>query len=52
VIAGENSPQLLRNAARAVADALPNGQLRTLAGQSHDISPEATAPALEEFLTG
>jgi len=52
VIAGENSPPLLRNAARAVADALPNGQLRTLAGQSHDISPEATAPALEEFLTG
>jgi pimeloyl-ACP methyl ester carboxylesterase len=52
VIAGENSPPLMRNAARAVADALPNGQLRTLAGQSHDISPEATAPVLEEFLTG
>jgi alpha-beta hydrolase superfamily lysophospholipase len=39
-------------ALKAAADALPNGQLRTLAGQSHDISPEATAPVLAEFLTG
>ena len=51
VIGGENSPPLMRNAARAVADALPDGQLRTLAGQGHDISPEATAPALKAFLT-
>ncbi len=52
VIDGENSPPLMRNAARAVADSLPNGQLRTLAGQSHDISPEATASVLAEFLSG
>jgi pimeloyl-ACP methyl ester carboxylesterase len=52
VIEGEASWPLLRSAARAVAQALPNGQLRTLPGQSHDVSPEATAPVLEEFLTG
>jgi pimeloyl-ACP methyl ester carboxylesterase len=51
VIGGENSPLLMRNAARAVADTLPGGQLRTLTGQSHDISPEATAPVLKDFLT-
>lgn len=50
VIGGENSPPLMRNAARAVADALPDGRLRTLAGQGHDISPEATAPPLKAFL--
>jgi hypothetical protein len=42
----------MRNAARAVAEALPNGQFRSLAGQGHDISPEATAPVLVEFLSG
>jgi pimeloyl-ACP methyl ester carboxylesterase len=52
VIDGEASPPLMRNAARAVADALPNGQLRSLARQGHDISPEATAPVLVEFLSG
>jgi pimeloyl-ACP methyl ester carboxylesterase len=52
VIDGETSPPVMRNAARAVAEALPNGQLRSLAGQGHDISPEATAPVLVEFLSG
>ena len=50
VLAGENSPPLLRNAAEALADVLPNGELQSLAGQTHDISPEATAPVLREFL--
>jgi pimeloyl-ACP methyl ester carboxylesterase len=52
VICGEQSPPFLRAAARAVADALPNGLLRSLAGQGHDINPEATAPVLGEFLAG
>jgi pimeloyl-ACP methyl ester carboxylesterase len=51
VIDGEQSPPLLRNAARAVAEALPNGRRHTLPGQTHDISPEATAPVLTEFLS-
>jgi pimeloyl-ACP methyl ester carboxylesterase len=51
VISGEQSPPLLRDGARAVAQALPHGRLRVLAGQSHDISPDATAPVMAEFLT-
>jgi pimeloyl-ACP methyl ester carboxylesterase len=51
VIDGEHSPPLLRNAARAVADALPNGRPCTLAGQTHDISPDATAAVVAEFLS-
>jgi pimeloyl-ACP methyl ester carboxylesterase len=51
VIDGDQSPELLRNAARALADALPSGEGCTLAGQGHDIDPDATATALEEFLS-
>lgn len=51
VIAGENSPPLLRDAARALADTLPNGRLCVLAGQTHDIAPKVTAAALNEFLS-
>jgi pimeloyl-ACP methyl ester carboxylesterase len=50
VITGEQSPPFLRNAARAAAGALPNGQLAILPGQTHDISPQATAPVIAEFL--
>ncbi len=51
MIDGEKSPPLLRNAARAVAEAFLNGRRRTLPDQTHDISPEATAAALEHFLS-
>jgi pimeloyl-ACP methyl ester carboxylesterase len=50
VISGEQSPPFLRAAAQAVAQTLPNGRLSTLPGQGHDISPEATAPVMAEFL--
>ena len=50
VIEGEKSPPVLRDAARAVADTLPNGRLCTLAGETHDISPAPTAAAIREFL--
>jgi pimeloyl-ACP methyl ester carboxylesterase len=39
-------------AAVALAAALPNGQQRTLEGQSHDVASEALAPVLVEFFTG
>jgi pimeloyl-ACP methyl ester carboxylesterase len=52
VIDGGASPKWMRNAAQAVADALPNAQRRTLAGQTHDVAPEALAPVLEEFFAG
>jgi pimeloyl-ACP methyl ester carboxylesterase len=51
VIDGEKSPSSMCNAAQAVADALPNGRRCTLADQTHDISPEATAAALDDFLS-
>jgi pimeloyl-ACP methyl ester carboxylesterase len=51
VLCGEQSPPFLRDGARAVAGALPNGQLRTLPGATHDIDPQGTAPVMVEFLT-
>jgi pimeloyl-ACP methyl ester carboxylesterase len=50
VIDGDQSPPVIREAARAVADTLPNGQLHSLAGRDHTIDPAATAPILAEFL--
>ena len=52
VICGEQSPPFLRAAAQAAAAALPHGRLATLAGQTHDINPDATAPVMAEFLAG
>jgi pimeloyl-ACP methyl ester carboxylesterase len=49
VIVGEISDVRLRHAAQAVAETLPNAQLRTLEGQTHDVAPEGLAPVLEEF---
>jgi pimeloyl-ACP methyl ester carboxylesterase len=50
VIEGDQSPPVIREAARAVADTLPNGQLHSLAGRDHTIDPAATAPIVSEFL--
>ena len=52
VMYGEHSAPFLRAAAQAVAASLPNGRLCDLAGQSHDISPEVTAPIVADFLAG
>lgn len=52
VISGDQSPPFLQDAARAVAEVIPNGRLCMLPGQSHDIRPEATAPVVAQFLTG
>jgi pimeloyl-ACP methyl ester carboxylesterase len=52
VVAGDASPSFMQSAARALADALPNGQLRMLPGQTHDIVPEATRPIVQAFFTG
>jgi hypothetical protein len=39
----------IRETARALADALPDGQHRTLEGQEHNVDPAVLAPALVEF---
>jgi len=41
----------LSHAADAVADTLSNAQRRTIAGQPHNIDPQALAPVLVEFFT-
>lgn len=51
VIDGGASPLFLRNAARAVAAALPRGRHRTLTGQTHEVAPQVLAPMLEDFFT-
>ena len=50
VIDGEESARLMRDAARAVAEALTNSDRRTLPGQNHELAPEATAAVLRDFL--
>src|SRR5207244_7410140 len=52
VIAGGKSPAWMRNGQRALADVLPNAELRVLPGQTHMIKAKAVAPALVEFLQG
>ncbi|MCA9906287.1 MAG: alpha/beta hydrolase [Anaerolineae bacterium] len=37
--------------ARALSDALPNAQFRSLPGQTHDVAPDAIAPVLSEFFS-
>jgi pimeloyl-ACP methyl ester carboxylesterase len=48
VVGGEKSPPPLREAARAVAEAIPNAGLRRLKGQTHNVSAEVVAPVLVE----
>jgi pimeloyl-ACP methyl ester carboxylesterase len=50
VIDGELSPPLMHGAADALVETLPDARRRTLAGQGHDLVPEAIVPVLEEFL--
>lgn len=52
VIDGGESWEVMRTGAQALADVLPNGERRTLPGESHHINPEPTAAAVAEFLSG
>jgi pimeloyl-ACP methyl ester carboxylesterase len=46
---GGASPALMGDAAKALAELLPKGRVRSLDGQTHDIVPSALAPVLLEF---
>lgn len=48
--AGEASPPWLREATRAVADAVADGTYRVLERQTHMVDPAVLAPVLAEFL--
>ena len=49
VVAGGKSPAWMQNAMRALAEALPSAEHRTLADQMHIVKPKALAPVLSEF---
>ena len=49
VIDSEKSPKVLRDAVQAVAEAIPNGQRRTLKGTIHGVPPKVLVPVLVEF---
>ncbi len=49
---GAKSPAVLQQGSRALADVLPNAQLRELKGVSHNLKMNVLAPVLAEFFTG
>ncbi|MGH9247301.1 MAG: alpha/beta fold hydrolase [Acidimicrobiales bacterium] len=51
VIDGGTTPWLTHSA-QAVADTVPNAQRATLAGQPHNVAPDAIAPVLAEYFSG
>jgi pimeloyl-ACP methyl ester carboxylesterase len=50
VFAGGDSPAWMQSAAAKVAEALPDGEARTLPGQTHQFDPEVLAPAMLEYV--
>jgi pimeloyl-ACP methyl ester carboxylesterase len=52
VIAGGASLPFLLEAARALADVIPDAQHRILEGQEHNVDPAVLAPVLVEFFNG
>jgi len=52
VMAGGKSPEYLRNAQAAIADAVPGARLEVLPGQTHLVKAKVIAPKVTEFLRG
>ena len=52
VVSGAKSPAALREGSRALADILPNAQLRELEGVGHNPKMTLLAPVLAEFFAG
>ena len=52
VMNGGASYPFMYETARALSQAIPHAQLRTLEGQTHDVAPEVLAPVLVEFFKG
>jgi len=49
VMAGDVGLPFVPDAARVMGQAIPQGQLRTLEGQTHEVNPGVLAPVLVEF---
>ena len=52
VITGAKSLAVLQQGSRALAEVLPNAELRVLEGVSHNPKMKALAPVLGEFIAG
>jgi pimeloyl-ACP methyl ester carboxylesterase len=52
IVAGGADFPFMRDTAQRLADALPNGQVRFLDGQGHNVDPAALVPILKEFFAG
>ena len=48
---GARSPAVLQEGSRALAEVLPNAELRKLEGISHNVKMNVLAPVLGEFFT-
>jgi pimeloyl-ACP methyl ester carboxylesterase len=51
VVHGDKTPAVLQQGSRALAEVLPNAQLRELEGVSHNVKMKVLAPVLAEFFT-
>ena len=51
VMNGSKTDPRLKEAARAIAAAIPGAQHRELTGQTHNVKPDVLTPAVVEFLT-
>ena len=49
IMAGGASYPFMQATAKALANATPHGQQRTLEGQTHEVAAEAIGPVLVEF---
>lgn len=49
-MAGDASFAFMPDTARMLSQAMPQGQLRVLKGQTHDVDPGPLAPILIDFL--
>ena len=52
VMAGGKSPDYMRNAQAEIAEAVPDGRIEVLPGQTHMVKPKVVAPLVSEFLAG
>lgn len=51
VIAGGADMPFMRDTAKTLADAIPDGETRFLDGQGHDVDPKVLAPVLKDFFS-
>ena len=51
VMNGSKTDPRLKEAARAIAEAIPGARHRELAGQTHNVKPDVLSPAVVDFLT-